>query len=315
MTMSQSVLQKQYNLVQDFVDLLLPPNYPFSVEKDYPRNPGIDCLAKDRIHSLEPPDTRLIRLDQLSEESDLEQLSSKVGDWTTIFIYSVLDGFGHRSASKLDSTSFDGLRELATTFGLFLGHELQRFFTRYKVFRDLGSFCFDSVISLFSQLPAKELGEAIRESITPAYLRAGESVRYELALLDGNQTQLRESLTILEASDAQLEREIANMFSGYSREELGKTMQTMVTQACSKLAELFDNDELAKRLVAGLPHAFRWLSWYVGRRLYLNLQYDPQRTTKLLGAVHRHKEIPAAFELYRYNYGWQGDRDKAVLLS
>ena len=80
----------------------------------------------------------------------------------------------------------------------------------------------------------------------------------------------------------------------------------------SYLKEGFSDGEFAEKFVNGLPAAFKWLSWYIGQRLHRNLQCDSKRTNRLLEAVGRSKEIPAVFEMYRYRYGWQGDRNKAV---
>lgn len=304
-----------HNLVQDFIDLFLPADYPFPIEKGYPNTASIEVLIKDHSNSLELPDTTLLNLNQLSEESNHDQFSHKFGDWGIIFAYNVLEGFGHQAASNLDGMAFSGLRELAATFGSFLGHELQRVFTRYSLFLGLGNFLATIVINVFSQIPSKELGDAVRESITPSYLRAGETVRYELALLDNNQTRTKESLSILKTSDAELEREIAQAFSGYSSEDLGKMIQRNVIQEFSRLTELFANKEFAEELITRLPRAFRGLSWYVGRRLQLNLQNDPQRTERLLKIMDQYKEIGAAFEMYRYKYGWHGDQNDAVILG
>ncbi|GAI21673.1 unnamed protein product, partial [marine sediment metagenome] len=165
----------------------------------------------------------------------------------------------------------------------------------------------------------KELGEAIRESITPAYLRAGETVAYELALFDNKQARMRESLSILEASDAELERVIANIFRGYSTTEVGRRMQRMVVRVVSQLTEIFSSTEFKEKFNEVLPTAVliacKNISWYIGRRLSRNLEYDPRRTIRLLDAIGRRKEVTAAMEQYRYRYNWQGNRDKAIRLS
>ncbi len=61
------------------------------------------------------------------------------------------------------------------------------------------------------------------------------------------------------------------------------------------------------------PILARQMSWFVGYRLHQNMKHDPTRTARLLEAVGRFGEIGAVMELYRRNYGWQGDRNKAVV--
>ena len=121
------------------------------------------------------------------------------------------------------------------------------------------------------------------------------------------------------ASDAELEREIANIFSGYSTKQLGREIQRIVDEALSELREIFTSkmlrSEFDGKLPAALLAAFRDLSWYIGYRLSQNLRHSPQRTTRLLEAIDHHKEIGATMEQYRYRHGWHGDRNKAVRLS
>ena len=186
--------QARYNLVEDFIDLLLPSSYAFSIDKDYPKSANMQPLIEDRLSSLDLPERKLLRLEQLAEESNVEELSLTVADWATLFTYEVLEGFGHRGASNLHAATFEGLKELATTWGWYLAQGLQRVFNRYKFFTCFGDLVADLTISIFRQIPAKQLGEAIRQSITPAYIRAGEAVRYEFALLYDDQARLKESL-------------------------------------------------------------------------------------------------------------------------
>jgi hypothetical protein len=130
---------------------------------------------------------------------------------------------------------------LATLWGSYLARETERFFGRWKFFTVLTDFIFDLFVGVLYQIPAKELGEAIRESATPAYVRAGETVRYELALFHNDQARMSQSMSILMASDAELEREIANMFNGYSTKQLGREMQRINVPVEDRTVLLSDN--------------------------------------------------------------------------
>ncbi len=315
MTISWSTWeQAQYNLVHEFIDLFLLPRQAFAVDKDYPGMAGMDGLIKGRFNSLDLPVTKLVHVEQLLEESTWEAFPSRISDWATLYGYDVLQGFGRGLASNLQGAAFEGLKQLAGTWGLYLAHELERVFHRYEAFRTFGDF-FGDVASLLLQIPDKELGGAFRESITPAWLRAHETVAYEFALLNNNETRMRESLEILLASDADLERGIAYIFSGCSSRQLGRQSKRIMVEAISQLREVFSSNGFREQFLNVGTSAGRWVSWYAGRRLYLNLQHDPQSAVRLLQAVNFHKEIAAVFEQYRYRYGWQGDRNEAVRLA
>ena len=104
-----------------------------------------------------------------------EGFPRKQADLFTLYAYNVLEGFGHGPASNLQSAVFEGLNRLATTWGLYLAREVERFFHKWRLFSAFTDFTFD-LFSMFLQIPPKELGEAIRASVTPAYLKAGETV-------------------------------------------------------------------------------------------------------------------------------------------
>lgn len=142
---------------------------------------------------------------------------------------------------------------------------------------------------------------------------------YELALFHNDQARMKESLSILLASDAELEREIANIFRGYSTTQLGMQMQRMVVRAVSQLTVVFSSTEFKEKFNEVLPTAVliasKNVSWHIGYCFGRNLQYDPQRSNRLLKAVNHRKEIAAVFEQYRYGYSWGGDRTKAICLG
>jgi RNA polymerase sigma factor (sigma-70 family) len=302
--------QVQSGLVEDFVDLFLPPTYPFNVQADYPRTASMEALVKGQFSSLVLPETKLLCLEQLLEGPSLEDFPSRAGDWATLFAYELLQGFGQDTALNLQGETFEGLRQLANTWGLYLAREMERAFRRHELFA-----IFPDFLEVCRQLPAKALGETMRESITPAFVRAGEVVRYDFALLHNDRNKLKESLSILEASDAELEQEIARVFGGYSTKELGSRVQRMLAEIVSELRELFSSDEFKEQFRSVWPTALRSLSWYIGRRLWLNLRNEPQKTARLLEAINRRKEIAAVLEQYRHRYGWQGDENKAIQLG
>jgi RNA polymerase sigma factor (sigma-70 family) len=310
--------QSRYNLAHDFFDLLLPPVYPFGVEASYPKTASIEFLIKGHFDSLELPEHKLLRLETLMDESWVKDFPEKEADWATIFAYEVLQGAGGQLASSIEGASFEGLKQLARAWGSYLAREVERLFRRWQLFTAFADFTFD-LFNIFLQISAKELGEAIRESITPAYIRAGETVDYALALFCNDPAKMKESRSILEASDCELEKEIGNMFSGYSTRQLGRQMQWMLVEVLSGLRDFFSSSEFRERFSEELPRAMlivcKNASWYIGYCLSLNLRYNPQRTKGLLEAMGHHQEITAAIEQYRYKYGWQGDRDRAIRLA
>ena len=117
--------QTQYNLVQDFLDLFLPPHYTFSVETSYPKTASMEALIENRFSSLDLPEPKLLRLGELLEESCLEDFPHKQADLFTLYAYNVLEGFGHGFASNLQGADFEGLNQLATTWGLYLAREVE----------------------------------------------------------------------------------------------------------------------------------------------------------------------------------------------
>ena len=101
--------QAQYNLLQDFLDLYLPPRYTLSVETNYPKTVSMEALINDRWDSLALPEPKLLRLEKLMEESWPEDFPRKEADLFTLYAYNVLEGFGHGFASNLQGAAFEGL--------------------------------------------------------------------------------------------------------------------------------------------------------------------------------------------------------------
>ena len=231
MTISQfSWEQAQYNLAQEFFDLLLPPKYEFVVEKDYPQSVAMKALTKSHISDIELPQRKLIQFGTLLEESNLEDFPSKEADWAAIFTFEILGGVGTQLTLDMDNNNLDGLRRLANTWGSYLARELTRFFKEWQLFTVFSDVIFDLLAASFCQIPVKQLGEAIRESITPAYLRSREVVSYEFAVFYGHRARMEESRKILLASDIELEREINDMFRHYSVKQIGTQIQRMFTE-------------------------------------------------------------------------------------
>ncbi len=315
MSISQSLWQQaQYNFLEDFLSLWLPPPEPFAVDSSYPASVSMQEFVKERYGSLYVPEKLLLVPDKLSEEVATKRNERVFADWGTLYEFELLDGFGRNLPYGVEGAAFDGLRRLATTWASYLAEETKRSIFRWEVFSTLGIWLADIWVEFFQQLPNKELGDAICESITPRYLRAGETVRYTVALFDGNQSELRQALDILEASDADLNREIKNLLDGHSPQEVGRELKEKVIQVATFINDAFSNDEFAEEFQAALPLAFRLISWFIGYRLRQNLEYDRQRVSRLLGAIGRHEEITAAMEQYRCRYRWGGDENKATSL-
>jgi len=156
----------QLNLTEDFVDLLLPPTYAFCVDTRYPGTAGMEALVKDRLTSIDFPEQKILNLESLVKEQHAEDFPDRVGDWGVLFSYYVLEGFGHKLASNLEGAELEGLKKLASLWGSYLAKEMERFFNRRQIFAAATDLTFDLFLGLFRQIPAKELGEAIRESVT-----------------------------------------------------------------------------------------------------------------------------------------------------
>jgi DNA-directed RNA polymerase specialized sigma24 family protein len=316
MSISQSVWQQaQYDFLEDFLSFWLPPPESLAIDSNYPRSASMERLIKGRSGSLYVPEKSLLLLDKLSDEYATKRSERVFADWGTLFEFELLNGFGRNFPCSVEGAVFDGLRGLATTWGSYLAEGTKRSIFRWEVFSALGVWVADIWVELFRQLPSKDLGDAIRESVTPRYLRAGETVRYSLALFDGNQYELRHALDILEASDADLNREIKDMLHGHSSQELGRELKQKVIQMATFLKDAFGNDQFATEFQAGLRASLGFISWFIGYRLRQNLQRDQQRVSRLLEAISRHEEITAAMEQYRCKYSWGGDENKATGLA
>ncbi len=311
--------QAQHNLAQEFLDLLLPPSYDFVVEKDYPKGVAMEALIKSRVNTIELPEHKLLRFETLLEESNLEDFPGKEADWATIFAFEILRGVGTQPGPDVDTSTLEGLKGLANKWGSYLARELSRFFREWQLFTSFSDVIFDLLAASFCQIPAKQLGEAIRESITPAYLRSGEVVSYEFAVFYGHRARMEESRKILLASDVELEREIRDMFRNSSSTQIGTRIQRMVVEVTSQLKEGFSSNEFKEKFAEILPTALlilsRDMSWSIGYRLRQNLRNDPQRMHRLLEAIGRHGEIAAVMEQYRFRHDWGGDRDGAIDLE
>ncbi len=312
MRMSRSVWERtQYGLVDDFLDLFLPPVYEFAVEADYPRSPATGQMVEKLGASVEFPEAKLLRLEQYWDEPSVEMFERRLSDWPVVLAFDLLEGFGHGAAANLGSAEFDGLKQLANVWGLHLACEFQRIFHRVELFRgglDLAA----DLILVIRQVPARDLGEMIRGAATPAYVRAGQIAAYQYALFNGDQAGMLESQGIIQASDAEIQREIDWLFKGYSSAVIGRYIQRLTIGVVSALKEVLTSDWFKQHYLDMWPIATRQMAWAVGYRLHQNLEHDPARVARLLEAIGRFGEIAAAMEQYRYNYGWQGDRDRAT---
>jgi RNA polymerase sigma factor (sigma-70 family) len=307
--------QAQNDLMEDFLNLWLPPAKPFTIDPSYPNSPSMEALLKERGGSLHIPRKESVLVDNVLSKYPVKQDFESVGDWATLYELDLLQGFGHDLPSEIRGVTFEGLKQLATTWGLYLNKTMKNSILRWEVVSTLGVHFVDVLDDLFRQIPSKELGDAVRGSITPAYIRAGATARYSVGLLEGNKLELKETLGILQASDTDLNEEIRYMLRRHSAEEAGRELQHKVTEMASFIKDVSSNDQFAREFKAGLRPASRFISWFVGQRLRQNMEYNPENVKALLEAIDSHKEIAAVVEQYRYKYAWEGDRNKAVVLG
>ncbi len=314
MRMSQSAWGRtQFGLVDDFLELFLPPVQEFAVEEDYPRSPATRLMVENLGASIEFPEVKLLRLEQYWDAPSADMFERKLSDWPVVLAFELLQGFGHPAAANLDSTEFEGLKQLANIWGLHLAGEFQRIFHKLEFFSgglDLAT----DLILVIRQIPARDLGEMIRGAATPAYVRAGQIAAYQYALFEGDRALMLESQSVIQASDAEIQREIDWFFKGDSSAAIGRHTQRLTVKLVSVLKEVLASDGFKQHYLDMWPIFTRQMAWVVGYRLYQNLKHDPVRVSRLLEAMGRFGEIAAAMEQYRCNYGWQGDRDKATRL-
>jgi RNA polymerase sigma factor (sigma-70 family) len=316
MYISKSAWQQvQSEFLEDLLSLWLPPVEPFAIDPNFPKSSSMEALVKEHSGNIRVPEKTLVCVHDSLGNYPVKLDLQMIGDWATLFEFDLLQGFGHSLSSEMKGPTFEGLKQLATTWGLYLANKMKASILRWEVISALGVFLADMWVELFRKIPSKELGDAVRGSITPAYIRAGATVRYSLALLDGNERELRETLDILRASDADLNREINYLLHRHPAEETGRELQQKVVETASFLKHILSNDRFAEELQAALPASFRLTSWFVGHRLKQNMEYDPEKVKALLEAVNSHREIGAAMEQYRYKYAWQGDRNNAIVLA
>jgi len=298
-------------LAEDLFDLFLSPLQPFPENVSYPATPGMEALINDRFDSLYLPDRRLVHLVERIDENWAEQYERRLADWTALFEWEVLKGFGNETAFASNGAGFEGLRQLAGTWGAYLAQVMGRVLTLWEMYEAVG----DMVATVFRQLPAKELGEAMREFFTPGYLKAHASVKYVWGLSSEDRQAIREAEEILQASDADLSREIDTAMSGISSVEMGTYMKRFVTEIATFWGELVSSEDFRQKLPDTLPFAFQWVAWYMGYCFRQHLQNNPPRAKRVLEAIGSRKEADAVMEEYRWLHGWGGDRDKAVELG
>lgn len=298
-------------LAEDFFDLFLSPAKPFPDDVSYPETPGMEALINDRFDSLYLPDKRLVNLGELIEENLTEQDERRLADWAALFEWEVLNGFGDEAALSLDGISFEGLRNLAVTWGSYLTQTMNRMLRMWEIYEVVG----DTIARMFRQLPARELGEAMRESFTPGYLRAHASVKYATALFSQDQRALREAEEVLQASDADLSSAIAIAMSGMSSLDLGSHLKRVMMDLATLWGEIFSSQDFKERFPNTLSFAFQGLAWYMGYCFRQRLQNNPRRAKRILESIKSHKEVHAAVEEYKWLHSWGGDRNKAVDLG
>lgn len=314
MRMSQSAWERtQFGLVDDFLELFLPPIQKFAVEADYPRSPATRPMVENLGTSIEFPEAKLVRLEQYWDAPSADEFERSLSDWPVVLAFELLEGFGHNGAASLSSIEFEGLKQLANAWGLHLACDFRRIFHKFELFSgglDLAT----DLILVIRQIPARDLGEMIRAAATPAYVRASQIAAYQYALFEGDRATMLESQSVIQASDAEIQREMDWLFKGDSTAVIGRRTQRLTIEFVSALKEILASDAFRQRYLEMWPIFTRQMAWTVGYRLYQNLKQDPTRTSRLLEAMGRFGEIAAAMEQYRCNHGWQGDRDKATRL-
>jgi len=118
-------------LAEDFLDVFLTPLQPFPDNISYPSTPSVATLVRDQFNSLELPERRLVRLEQVIGDDWSEQDERKLADLIAIFECEILSGFGY-GVSILEGTSFQGLRRLASSWGSYLTQVLGRVATKWE---------------------------------------------------------------------------------------------------------------------------------------------------------------------------------------
>lgn len=212
MSMSQSAWeQTQFGLVDDFLELFLPPVEEFAVETDYPRSPSTRSMVENLGASIEFPEAKLLHLEQYWDAPSSDMTERRLSDWPVVFAFELLQGFGYPAAANLGSTEFEGLKQLANVWGLHLACEFQRISRRFELFSGGLDLATDLVL-VIRQIPARDLGEMIRGTATPAYIRAGQIAAYQNALFEGDRALMLESQSVIQASDAEIQREIDWLF-------------------------------------------------------------------------------------------------------
>ena len=113
----------------------------------------MEALIKDRWNSLDLPEPKLVHLGKMLDESCPRDFPHKEADWATLYAYSVLEGFGPGLASSLRGAAFEGLKQLATAWGLYLAREVERLFHKLQLFTAFTDFTFDLAIGILMPNP------------------------------------------------------------------------------------------------------------------------------------------------------------------
>lgn len=295
----------QYSIADDLLDLLTPLD-----KSDYPSSTAMKALVDYYNPSF--PDSNPLGSKEFWDKHQMPK-ENLIADWATLCSYEVLKGFGHDSASQLQGSDLEALKQLASTFGIYLARELERTILRWEFFTTVFDFLCDAWVTLFRQFPDKALGEAIQGSLTPAYIRAHMLAQYTTALFLGDRHLLSEAQEVLEASDSEIEKGIREVWGTYSKEEIGRGLKAKTVEIATLFRNLFASDEIREMFHSVSPEGIKFIAWYLGYTLRVNMRSKRQTVTRLLRAMSlHHLEIEACIQEYGYYYSWGGDENEAV---
>jgi len=272
---------------------------------DYPCSPAAAALIEERYSSLQWPDS-LVQLDQMLAQDWTGDIGARLGDWAAIYQYQILTSMGPGVLS-LEGASLQLLKDLARSQGAYLAGVLGRVLRCWELYQVFGD-----LMLMLRQIPTPLLGEVVRESLTPAYLKAKARVLYGEALMTGDRQGARQAQEILDASEADLQREINRSLEGLSSQELGLHLQRSAMEVAQIFGEIFGSRQWQEQMSQHLPLIFQTMAGYLGYSFASYMASHPEEVAGVLGALKKRGEVEAAVEQYRWLYGWGGDRSAAV---
>lgn len=295
----------------EFLDLFARPVSAFTEDVSYPKTQVMDDLFTERVGCIEVPEHGILRLEELASANSVGSWERDLADWTAIYEWRILEGFGDFTANGLRGDALEGLRSLAKTWAGYFVQVTRRLLGIWEAFSLTG----DLTIELFNGIPPSQLGDALRGSLTPAYLRAHARVIYLDALLIQDHGMLREAECLIQSSDGDLYCEINKAFWGMSSAELGNLLKSLTAESFSFCREFFSNSDFEAAYVGALASGLQRPAWYLGYCFRQRLEMNPAGAQRLLKAIGARCEVDAAIQEYLWQHGWDGDRNAAVTLA